>query len=251
MAQAGLHAYIAFLFKKKLPFKKWFFISFLIGSIIPDIDLILVPIGLLASLGIEDSILLLHRTFSHSIITLIIIYLSFLIIYEIKKDINLLFICNGFCLGILLHILIDIFLWFEPIHILWPLPIDEINFFNYIEISYFFKIFLLSSEFFLFRVLAWKLIKIIITNPLKNADAINSLSKFMKVELVYLILFIISSIYLDYSYIYYIFGIFYIPSLIFMILMLYRIKDSINLYALENKDEPRYIKNKSSITNIE
>ena len=41
MAQSGLHTYIAFTLKDKTHSKPWFFYSFLIGSILPDIDIIL------------------------------------------------------------------------------------------------------------------------------------------------------------------------------------------------------------------
>jgi len=251
MAQAGLHAYIGLLARNKFPSKKWLFTSFLIGTIIPDIDLILIPLGLLLQFNIEESIFLFHRTFSHSLITLLVIYLLFLIIYEIKKKVNLLYICNGFCLGILLHIIIDIFLWFKPIHVFWPLPINKIHFFQSIKLSYTLKTFLLSMEFFLFRVFAWKLINIIIKHPSKNVRAIKHLSQFMKIELIFLITFIISSIILNQKYILHLFWIFYVPSLIFIIIILLRMKDSINKYALKTKDDTEYIQNKSSITNIE
>ena len=250
MAQAGLHAYIAFLMKGKLPTRKWFFTSFLIGSIIPDIDIILVSFASFF-LTLDDSIFLLHRTFTHSVISVLIIYLLLLVVYEIKKDIKFVIIANGFCLGCLCHIFIDIFLWFEPIHILWPLPTNHINIFNEIKLSYLLKTFLLAVEFFLFRILAWKMIKIIIANPFKNGRLLNALSKLMKIELFYLIVFIISAIFVNEKYIYYIFSILYVHSLVMIISILYQIRNSIEAYTKGTKSNSIYIRNKSSIQNLE
>ena len=73
----------------------------------------------------------------------------------------------------------------------------------------------------------------------------------MKIELLFLILFLISSALLDYKFILYIFWIFYIPSIIFINITLFKMKDSINEYGLMKKAGSQYIKNKSSITNIE
>ena len=251
MVQTGLHAYFSLIIRSKLPSKKWFFTSFLIGSIIPDIDLILVPLGFLLQLNLQESIFMFHRSFSHSLITLTTLYLLFLIIYEIKKETTLLFVFNGFCLGVLLHIIIDILFSFEPIHVFWPLPINKIHFFQNIKLSYFLKIFILSIEFFFFRIFAWKLINIIIEQPFKNAKIVNHLNQFMKIQLLFLILFLISSALLDYKFILYIFWIFYIPSIIFINITLFKMKDSINEYGINKKIGSHYIKNKSSITNIE
>jgi len=250
MAQAGIHAYFAFAIKNKLPSKRWFFISFLIGSILPDIDIILIPITSLF-LNFEESIFLIHRTFTHSLISVIIIYLLLLIFYEIKKDKKYIIIANGFCLGCLAHIFLDIFLWFEPIHLLWPLPIKHIDLFQYIKLPYLFKIFLLALEFILFRALAWRLTEIIINNPNKNGYLINRLSSIMKIELFYLIIFIISAIYFNEKYVYYVFSVLYIHSLIMIIWILYQMRESINENFVQTNKENKYIRNKSSIQNLE
>ena len=44
MALAGLRAYLAYSLRKKMPQKKWFLFAFILGSIIPDVDLILTSI---------------------------------------------------------------------------------------------------------------------------------------------------------------------------------------------------------------
>ena len=121
MAQSGLHTYIAFTLKDKTHSKPWFFYSFLIGSILPDIDIILSYLlkikNLLQFNNLNDNIYFLNTNYwfnydlsiFHSLITLSLIYLSFLVYYEIKGSKHILNIANGLLLGILLHIIIDIF----------------------------------------------------------------------------------------------------------------------------------------------
>ena len=95
MTQLGLRIYIAFKLKKLFPKKKMFFLSFIGGSLFPDIDIILVAISSLL-IPLEESIFLFHKTITHSIITLSAIYLILLIVYEIKKNKIIINIANGF-----------------------------------------------------------------------------------------------------------------------------------------------------------
>ena len=126
MAQAGLHAYISLKSKKWAPDKKFLFISFLLGSIIPDIDILFTAIASYY-IPLNQAIDIFHRTFTHSIISVSALYLIFLIIYEIKKNKLILNIAYGFTAGIIVHLLIDIVLWFNTIDLFWPLPVPKIN----------------------------------------------------------------------------------------------------------------------------
>ena len=74
MAFSGTHAYIAILIKNQISYRKWFFASFLLGSIIPDIDYLFSKLHLFIS--IPDSLSILNKTFAHSIVFTIIVYLS-------------------------------------------------------------------------------------------------------------------------------------------------------------------------------
>ena len=49
-----------------------------IQKVIPDIDAILIPFGAFFFQNIDKSVFFIYRTFSHSIFSLIIIYLTFL-----------------------------------------------------------------------------------------------------------------------------------------------------------------------------
>ena len=87
MSLIGLQTYLAFKIKFLLPNKKFFFISFLLGLIIPEIDITIISIYNLL-LSTENTISLFNKNFTHSIITLSVIYLLFLIIYEFYNSFN-------------------------------------------------------------------------------------------------------------------------------------------------------------------
>ena len=108
MAQVGLHAYLALKLKNNTSNRKWFLFSFILGSIIPDLDVLVTMVYCIFN-PILDSIILTHRTFSHSVFTFILVYLIFLIIYEITNKKKYLTIANGLIMGSMLHLLIDIF----------------------------------------------------------------------------------------------------------------------------------------------
>ena len=136
MAQLGLHAYISFKIRDLLPNKNLYFIFFLIGSMLPDIDIVLSII--ISLLFFEHyNMYLFHNTITHSIISLGVIYLFTLIIYEIKKEKKILNISSGLIMGALLHIAIDILIGFESIDIFWPLPIGTINLWDITRFKHF------------------------------------------------------------------------------------------------------------------
>jgi len=253
MAQIGLHAYFALSLKNRLPKKRWFFVSFLFGSIFPDIDALFTTIASLF-ISIDKSIEIFHRTFTHNIFLVIFIYLLFLIFYEIKKNKVYLFIGNGLMLGMLFHLCIDTFLWFDSIHLLWPLPTNRIDMWPTLSISNWIAELIMFFEFIFFRLFAWELTKIIIHSPFKNGKHLQSLNYFSKIQLFFLISFSIFSYLLDGKVIYYIFSLYYTPSMIAIIYYVYKLKDSINENIFSKVEEKDYFKSltkKTPIKNIQ
>ena len=242
MAQIGLHAYIAISLKRKLPKKKWFFLSFIVGSILPDIDAAFTFLSSIF-LPLNKSLNLFHRTFTHNIFIIVIIYLLFLITYEITKKKKYLFIGNGLFLGMSLHLLIDIFFWFEPIHLFWPLPSNKFNLWNNITISQWFTRLILSCEFIFFRLFAWEMVKIIIQAPEKNGHFLKSLNYYMRIQFLFFIACCVYSYWITSNIYFYIFSLCYIPSILMMFYYLYNLRDSINEFIYLSQD-------KNSIENI-
>ena len=217
MTLLGLHTYIAFKIKPFLYQRKMFFSSFLIGSVIPDIDIILVALCSIF-LTQNESITIFHKTITHSFITAGIIYLFFLIIYEIKKNKIILNVAYGFTSGFVIHILVDTLIGFGKITLFWPLPIGALNGWDYTTISYNLENIILCSEFIFFRLLASQLIKTLLNcrTIMKNDNYIQYLASWMKIELYFFLVLLLTIIFIpEYKLI--IFFILYIPSYVMSI----------------------------------
>ena len=68
MAQAGLHAALGYQFRRIIPYERRLFPAVIFGSILPDLDILVVAIGSLIY-PILQSEQLFHRSFSHSFFT--------------------------------------------------------------------------------------------------------------------------------------------------------------------------------------
>ena len=270
MAQSGLHTYIAFKLRSKTGKKPWFFYSFLFGSILPDIDIVISYLlkikNLLYYNNSNDNIYFLNSNYwfnynlsiFHSIITLSLIYLFLLVYYEVKKKKSILNIANGIFLGISLHILVDILFFFRPVQILWPLhliDIQPINIWGQFNIPYFFISLYLSLEFLFFRLIAFYLTEIVLNNKGTGNTYIKMLSKMMKIEGILFVLFIfIFQSPSHKTYILILYGFIYSVSLLSTIYLIYKIRFNINNFTLsiENRLDDKMIDNirKSTIDNI-
>jgi len=235
MAQSGIHAFSGVVLSKFFKNKKWFTSSLIFGSILPDIDILLSAILFLFGSTINDAEAI-HRTFTHSIFTVIIIYFIFLSIAEITSDKKFRTIGKGLCLGIIIHIILDIFLWFHEISLLWPIQpymiaplyIWALTSLNNNELL---KKILLALEFILFRTYGWFLINSFIqSNHVKNSSwFIKYLTKWIKIELIVFISFLFL-IYLNINIDIYkiFFTAIYIPSLIMALISTYILRDIFN-----------------------
>jgi hypothetical protein len=189
MSLIGLQTYIVFKIKFLLPKHDFFFMSVLIGLIIPEIDIIIIYIYNLLSSN-QNNIFLFNKNFINSMIVLGVIHFSFLVIYEITKDNKVLNIGKGIVLGMIINTLVDLIFRFRNIDVFWPLPIGTIKNLEYPTLIL--GIFM-SLEFIFFRLIASELIKAILDNPskTKNDKFIKQLSFWMKIESLYFIIFIL------------------------------------------------------------
>ena len=178
MIITSLYTYIAILIRKKIPIEKWFFPAFLIGLLIPDLDTIIIYLNFLN---------INNHTFGHSIISVLIIYLLLLIIYEIYKDKKILNLANGIISGMLLHISLDILISINHLNIFWPLPFSAISLYNNIIFQYYLKPYIIIIIFLLFRYFFFFSIECIIGSSTKKGYLIKLLSYSMKIE-IYLII---------------------------------------------------------------
>jgi len=234
MALSGIHAYISIVLKNKLPYKKWFFSSFLFGSILPDIDYLFSNLHLLIT--VPDFLSILNKTFAHSIISAILIYLLLLIAYEWNKKNKYLNVANGLLLGMLLHITIDLLIWNNTIDLFWPLPIDSIRLLN---IDFFEKFYIpiIVLELLFLRIFASFAINSILEYPGRNSYFIKHLNRWTKVLLYVFIIFPISHYLIPIKDTQILYFIIYIPCFFMMLYTIYLLNDSIDYIKKDIKEE--------------
>ena len=117
MAQAGIHSMLGVAVKKWSPARKWLMLGIVLGNLLPDADNIAVAIATLTGNSTEG----LHRTFTHSLFFVAAIIIVFYgIAWATKKD-ELKNLGLGLGIGVLMHILLDLLIWFNGVEILWPL----------------------------------------------------------------------------------------------------------------------------------
>ena len=227
MAQAGLHAAVGNQMRKIIPYEKRLFPALIFGSMLPDLDIIVVAIASIFY-PINQAEELFHRTFSHSFFTLIFVFLIFAILSEIKKRTVLKSIGKGIALGMLTHLLIDTLIWFNQIDLLWPLPLQPVNLWHFWEAPPLVFQILLALEFFCFRWYAWFLITQHIKTPGNQTWFVKYLNKWKKWEDYIFLLFIILVIW-NPPFFKILFGIAYIPSLIMALFSTYMSRNALEL----------------------
>lgn len=119
MAQAGMHSMIGVAVRKWTPARQWLVLGIVLGSLLPDADNLAVAVATVTGASTEG----LHRTFTHSLFTVAAIIILFQIIGRLAKRPRWANLGLGLGVGVLLHILLDLLIWFDGVQILWPLPL--------------------------------------------------------------------------------------------------------------------------------
>ena len=210
MAQAGLHAAIGYQLRQIVPSERRLFPAVIFGTILPDLDTVIVAIGSLFY-PILYSEKLFHRSFSHSFFTIILIFLIFSILAEWKKQPVYRSIGKGLVLGILSHIILDTFFWFQEIQFLWPLPLEPFHIWNLWETPDWIHRSMLVLEFFCFRWYAWFLITKHLDKPNEQSWIIKYLQIWKYLETIIFIFFSLLALWNPAIFLI-LFGIAYIPS---------------------------------------
>lgn len=233
MPQTGIHAAIGYQFKRIVPYEKGLFPALIFGAILPDLDVLAVAIGSIFT-SIHQAETILHRTFSHSIFAPVLIFLLFAFLSEFKSKPFYKSVGKGLALGMLSHIVLDIFFWFRGIHIFWPLPFQEINLWEFWTAPGWLQRLLLVLEFLCFRWYAWFLINRSINYSSGHIWLVKPLKYWMVAETQIFILFIILA-YWNPAIFMVLFGAAYIPSLIIALWATYMCRHALDFNLLEVK----------------
>ena len=117
MAQAGIHSMLGVAIKKWSPARKWLILGIVLGNLLPDADNLAVAVATLTGNSTEG----LHRTFTHSLFFVAAIIIGFYVIARVTKNDEISNLGIGLGIGVLMHILLDLLIWFNGVAILWPL----------------------------------------------------------------------------------------------------------------------------------
>jgi membrane-bound metal-dependent hydrolase YbcI (DUF457 family) len=118
MAQAGIHSMVGMAIRKWTPARKWLMLGIVLGNLFPDAD----NLAVAAATVMGKSTAGLHRTFTHSLFFVAAIILVFYGVAWMSKRSEWGNLGLGLGIGVLMHILLDLLVWFNGVEILWPLP---------------------------------------------------------------------------------------------------------------------------------
>jgi len=118
MAQAGIHGLVGMAVRKWTPNRVWLMLGIVLGNIWPDADNLAVAVATVAKLPAEG----LHRTFTHSLFTVVAVTVAFYVVAWATKRPRWGNLGLGLGIGTLMHILLDLLIWFNGVEILWPIP---------------------------------------------------------------------------------------------------------------------------------
>ena len=145
MPQNGIHAIVGTATRKWMPKKEWLLLGVVLGNMFPDLDNIAVAYATLTKADTHG----LHRTFTHSLFTIVAMVILFYVIAAATKNQKWNNFGMGFGIGILMHILLDLVAWFNGVELLWPIKY-ELNFWSGFTIPAWLQIFLDTGEFLAF-----------------------------------------------------------------------------------------------------
>ncbi|MAU01036.1 MAG: hypothetical protein CL608_28155 [Anaerolineaceae bacterium] len=118
MAQAGIHGLVGVAVRRWTPTRKWLLLGIVLGNLLPDADNLAVAVATVTGGSTEG----LHRTFTHSLFFVLALLVVFWLVGTVAKRPSLGNLGLGLSIGVLMHILLDLLIWFNGVEILWPLP---------------------------------------------------------------------------------------------------------------------------------
>ena len=152
MAQAGMHGLVGMAVRKIAGRKEWLLLGILLGSFVPDMDNVGVAVATLMKAPTAG----IHRTLTHSVFFMAAVVIVFYLIGQWKKDPRWANLGLGLGLGMLLHSLLDLLIWFNGVAIFWPLPVWVNLWANTTPPEWFMK-FMDPAEFLFFVLYLWAL----------------------------------------------------------------------------------------------
>jgi len=93
-------------------------LGIVLGNLLPDADNLAVAVATITRSTTEG----LHRTFTHSLFTVAAIIIVFYVVALAARRPRWGNLGLGLGIGVLMHIVLDLLVWFGGVDILWPIP---------------------------------------------------------------------------------------------------------------------------------
>jgi membrane-bound metal-dependent hydrolase YbcI (DUF457 family) len=145
MPQNGVHAIVGTIAGMWMPKKEWLVLGVVLRNMFPDLDNLAVAYATLTKTDPHG----LHRTFTHSIFTMVAVIVLFALVAMLTRNQKWNNFGIGFGIGTLMHILLDLILWFNGVEMLWPIRY-ELNFWRWFAVPDWLNIILETGEFLAF-----------------------------------------------------------------------------------------------------
>lgn len=152
MPQAGIHGLVGMSVRKVTGKKEWLLLGILLGSFVPDMDNVGVAVATLTKMPTAG----IHRTMTHSVFFMAAVVIVSYVIGQWRKDARWNNLGLGLGLGMLLHSLFDLVIWFNGVELFWPLG-GEINFWANTTPPEWFMKFMDPAEFLCLGLYLWVL----------------------------------------------------------------------------------------------
>ena len=185
MAQAGIHSMVGTAVRKWTPAREWLVLGIVLGNLLPDADNLAVAVATVTGASTEG----LHRTFTHSIFTVAAIIIVFQLVAALTKRPRWGNLGLGLGIGVLMHILLDLVIWFNGVQILWPLPL-WVNFWEGTTPPHWFSQLMMPVEMLFFALYFWMLIGLARKQG-TNLGRIKSLRVWTAVQFLLFLLFLV------------------------------------------------------------
>ncbi|MFH1907478.1 MAG: metal-dependent hydrolase [Chloroflexota bacterium] len=185
MAQAGIHSMVGLAVRKWAPKAEWLALGIVLGNLFPDADNLAVAAATLARKSTEG----LHRTFTHSLFSVVAILAVFFIVSAITKRPRWNNLGIGLGIGVLMHILLDLLVWFNGVEILWPIP-SWVNLWTNVAPPEWFDKLMLTAEF-LFVALFFVMLDILARKQKTDANYLPTLRVWTIIQAALFVVFTI------------------------------------------------------------
>jgi membrane-bound metal-dependent hydrolase YbcI (DUF457 family) len=210
--------------RKVTPHQEWLMLGIILGSLFPDLDNYAVAIATVAKLDTHG----LHRTFTHSLFTILTVLAVFMIIAQVNHQKRWRSLGIGLGIGVGLHIVLDLLIWFNGVALLWPFG-GWVNWWENVNPPIWLTKLLDPAEFFFLALFfAWLA---------KRAQAQKTNSNFNRALRYWLIaMLVLLVVFTPLTYIMRegfqtIFGVFYLVSITAALVITIRMRQTIEVFA--------------------